>query len=387
MKKIFIGMTALTLCLCLTACGPQKDDSTITNLGNCLDETSNTISNIYSISPTELDLTTINDENLISSSKDTQQSLLNEQYYRAEILEKTAKIKDEIASKDKLTGVQYSALNDLADSLDKYTHSIKSTQIEMKGSAKAISSLKKNVKNKERVGAKLNRLACNSNLRSAYYENILNTLSEIENCLDVDENQTYQAKDVEEDVEEETEIVEQKNPKRKPFRKNIDTYKSVKDQNKDEEKNVHNRYDRYNKRYNSDTYGPSKRNIDTYRSPYGYGNYGTMPYGNAPYAPYGMPYGPYQNGGLNRYPNGVYGSNYYNRATSIDQAVPVSSDEQAKKTEPEKQVETVETVEKQSEEKTNQIANAEEETKAVSASAKRKHHLEEKDDDPIAYAY
>ena len=179
MKKFIIGMTAITLGLCLTACGTAKDNASLTKLSNQLDDTSSTISSISTISPLQVDLTDLED-NLSSAGKDTQQSLLNEQYYKAEILEKTAKIRNKLAHSDKITSSQSSAISDLTESLDKYTEMVKDSQTEMKGSARAIKTLKKNNKNKDRLGAKLNRLACNSNVRSAYYENLLNTLNQID---------------------------------------------------------------------------------------------------------------------------------------------------------------------------------------------------------------
>ena len=218
MKKFFIGMTGIALCLCLTACGKTSAPSSVANLSNQLDSTANALSSISSVSPTEISLSGSNKNNeLYINSQLTQQSLINEQYYKTEILDRTATIKNKLEDIT-LSKMQKSAINDLTNTLNKYTNAIQNSKYEMSSSAKAISSMKKNTtKNEEKLKAKYNRLACNSNMRSAYYENILSTLDEIEDCLklscknceqptecDSDENCTTQAKQT--------------------IKKNIDTY-------------------------------------------------------------------------------------------------------------------------------------------------------------------
>ena len=185
----------------LTACGTSANSATITNLGNQLDETANTVSNIQTVNPTDLNLTknmletmsNASNSKLYSNAYNTQQNLINEEYYKTDILKKTANIKNSISKDIKLSKAQITAVKDLTSSLAKYTNSIAYTQGEMTNAIKSISSMKKNIdKNSDKINAKLNRLACNSNSRSSYYENLLNTLEQLETCLDVEDDTTSQ---------------------------------------------------------------------------------------------------------------------------------------------------------------------------------------------------
>lgn len=314
MKKIMLAITAITLSFCLAACGKGATATTITSLANQLDKTSNTVSEVSVVSPTEISLESSQEEDLSKDIKQTQDCLLGEQYYRTKILEKTAHIKSKMAKDAKLSKAETAALKDLVLSLNKYTNLVSESKGEMSSAAKSISSMKKDVsKNRERISAKVNRLVCNSNMRSAYYENILNTLDEID-CYFEEENTT------------ESPQVEEKEQKSSfTLTKNIDTYRNEEETKSNlPPENTHtiNRYgygrwNRFNPMRNTDTYGPTFRNIDGYGM-YGYG-YGYPGY----YGRTMMPMGP----------NGMYGSNYYNRATTPNfGAMPVNVETEDKET-------------------------------------------------------
>ncbi len=346
MKKIILGATAVALCVCLTACGNSQSNATMTSLSNQLDETSNAISNMQTVNPADINLTksmleTIatqdNSDAIYDNVINTQQTLLNEEYYKTDILNKTSKIKNCLNKDIKLSKTQVSAVKDLTSNLNKYTNSIVYSKSEMNSSVKSIASMKKNVeKNSDKINAKLNRLACNSNSRSSYYENLLNTLNEIDSCLGLkcEESEKLDSAPVKnEDTQTES--------TQKGLTKNIDTYLSPTTENaptNQEENNqeyncpncspivtpyndgcmnnqcapinnpvygnnVYNRYNRFNPNRNTDTYGPTYRNIDSFGNGlYGYGMYGNGAYGYG----YGMnnPYG--VNGGF-------YNSNNMNR--------------------------------------------------------------------------
>lgn len=335
MKKIILGATAVALCVCLTACGNSQSSATMTSLSNQLDETSNAISNMQTVNPADINLTksmleTIatqdNSDAIYDNVINTQQTLLNEEYYKTDILNKTAKIKNCLNKDIKLSKTQASAVKDLTSNLNKYTNSIVYSKSEMNSSVKSIASMKKNVeKNSDKINAKLNRLACNSNSRSSYYENLLNTLNEIDSCLNLkcDETEKVEEKNT-------TNTETQTNTNQKGLTKNIDTYlnptaeDNVNNQDETNQENncpncppmntpynnngclnnqcapinnpvygnnVYNRYNRFNPMRNTDTYGPTYRNIDSYggNDLYGYGMYGNGAYGYG----YGMnnPYG------------------------------------------------------------------------------------------------
>lgn len=375
MKKLFLGVVALTLTFTLTACGTSANSATITSLGNQLDETANTISNIQTVNPADLNITktmletmTADDTNerLYNSAYSTQQNLLNEEYYKTDILRKTANIKNSLSNNIKLSKAQISAVKDLTSNLAKYTNSISYSENEMTSSLKSISSMKKNIaKNSDRINAKLNRLACNSNSRSAYYENLLNTLDQIENCLNVDSTNTENAQTTPNDTEgvSETQNNTTNNTQTKQktgLTKNIDTYTTDETNLKNNYnhrknrpynhfyndynqgytpnftyynnpyvnenyynsttpyRNVYNRFSRFNPSRNTDTYGPTTRNIDTYNynginnGYYGYGINGIyrngINYGN------GCAFG--TNGLNGNCTNRIYNSNNFNRLTT-----------------------------------------------------------------------
>lgn len=94
MKKFIIGMTGIALCVCLTACGTSNTTSSISSLSNQLDSTANAVSSVSTISPSDIGISNESkNEDIYNNSQMTQRSLLNEQYYKTEILDKTAKIK------------------------------------------------------------------------------------------------------------------------------------------------------------------------------------------------------------------------------------------------------------------------------------------------------
>lgn len=404
MKKIFLGAIAVTLSLALTACGTSANSATITNLGNQLDETANTVSNIQTVNPTDLNLTknmletmssSTSNNKLYSNAYNTQQNLINEEYYKTDILKKTANIKNSLSKDIKLSKAQITAVKDLTSSLAKYTNSIAYTQGEMTNTIKSISSMKKNIdKNSDKINAKLNRLACNSNSRSSYYENLLNTLEQLETCLDIEEEsntQNIQTMDNKTDNSDHTS--DTTDNEQNDANNNIDTYrpgnknhKKIKqcpdcqpnypskyNENLNNAKNynqyynpnavnngiynnpavpygnVYNRFNRFNPSRNTDTYGPTMRNIDTYgynsaNNGYGYGmnglyRNGVYGYGNGMYGNrynfgnglgYGYGYGlTGYNGGLNgTCPSKIYNSNNFNRLTMPNNTAFVNSEQE-----------------------------------------------------------
>lgn len=365
MKKIILGITAILLTITLSACGASPNDAAITNLGNQLDETANTITSFKMINPNDISISTekastLSNENsnaIISNSQQAQFSLLNEQYYKTDILRQTARLKSGLSKNLKLSKAQISALKDYTNNLGKYTNSIAYTESEMENTAKSVSSLKKNItKNVEKINAKLSRLTCNSNARLTYFENILYTLDELENCLNLNFNQNESqvppvvidtpssdnnknnTSDSTAQTQQQTQTTNNKNKL-----KNIDTYITYpndsitkntdncklcdkNDQNTqtnnqsypiNREVGENGEYYRYinpviprdelyrnngvqfNPARNTDTYAPTVRNIDTYGINNGVG--------------YGMntPFGANRMYGGNGIYNGMYGNRFY----------------------------------------------------------------------------
>ena len=340
MKKFIIGMTAVTLAVSLAGCGKAAQESALNGLSHQLDETSNAISSMTTSSPTSIYLD--GDADLKSASERTQETLLDEQNYRSEILSKTAKIKNCLAKDISLSNPEANALKDLTLNLEKYTNLAENSKAEMNSSAKAISSLRKDVtKNKAKLEAKINRLENNSNVRRAYFESILNTLDQIENRVGNCEQQTASTKSSEN-------TDETQKPKRK-LRRNIDTYRFAEDevmQNRPARRAILN--NRFNPTRNTDTYGPTYRNIDSFGGYNGY-NQGVYPnpYPIAPTAPYGN----YNSNNFNRMTTPIY-----NGVMPVAQEPKIDEKEKTEETkiENEPRIETFET-EKQ-EDKTTSVA-------------------------------
>lgn len=307
MKKIFLGITAAALSLTLTACGTSANNATINSLTNQLDETSNTLSNMNVVNASDISMTKETLEALATQNKSiydevykTQHSLSNEEYYKADILKSTATLKNCLSNNLRLSKSQISAIRDLTNNLSKYTNSISYTKNELNSAIKSLSSMKKNAsKNSDKINAKISRIACNSNTRSAYYENIINTLKQLENlvcCQDC--------------TNEEQQI--QENHKTQESISNSSTKQTETPASKTLPINI-------------DTYAPLNRNIDSIAYNRAYAN-GAARNGYAPYGYYGnmYGYGNFNNGygmpgaygyarGMYPYQNFGYNSNNINR--------------------------------------------------------------------------
>lgn len=406
-SKIVLGAVSLLLSVALTGCASNGETSAKTNLSSQLDKTNNSIATVKSVSMSDVNvddekLSAITDEAKCQSLKNslmrTQDTLQAEEYYKNEILGKTAVIKKYLQKEDlKLAKGELNALKDLTANLSNYNDNVARSSNEFNSTYRNYNTMKRGVaRNVERVNAKLNKIACNSNMRCAYYINILNTLQNIEEVLGIDDAEyynslrenftdgTYNGEFIfDEELDNNTSDnniadngntiynntnnngsatdntsdngndtnnnsnnddttnntntpnTEVKKPKKRFLPKNIDTYKDVDNDSADNLNDVDgNTEDLANN--NIDTYGPFRRNIDTYR-PYGTGIYGANGYyGNYGGGYYGAPYagGPYS-GGF----NGMYGGGYgaFGRAYGSNNfnrlAQPVLADNNADTTE------------------------------------------------------
>lgn len=327
MKKFFIGMTALALSLTLAGCGDNGGEATLNNLASQLDETSNIISSVQTVNPADINLTKNMLETIASNENSgaiydnmigTQQTLLNEQYYKTDILARTAKLKNNLSQNLKLSKAQSSAIKELTNNLEKYSNSVSYTQNDMSSTLRNISSLKRNVeKNSDKINAKLNRLACNSNARSSYYENIIFTLNQIEKYLNApsEENQNSdkeqnQATPILQNAQTQfcpncnlpmqqgkCENCEYENFQQKAQNNSDVTQASSEKENTSKEKTfANNPYAKFN-----------SNNINRMNMAYPYGIYSNMPYGmngTMPFGMYGNGYGT-GFGAFGRYGTGI----------------------------------------------------------------------------------
>lgn len=318
MKKILLGFTATALSLTLAACGTSANDAAVKSLSNQLDETSNTISDFKIVNPSDISMSKETLSTLATSDKsiydnliNTQQSLLNEEYYKTDILSRTANIKNCLSKDIKLSKAQISAVKDLTNNLSKYTNSISYTKSELNSAVKSVSTMKKNAsKNADKINAKLSRIVCNSNARSAYYQNILNTLTQLENylCCDDCNNDTN-----EENTQQPSPTENNQTQSATSQSKNIEN--KTNSQNSTE--STESQSTQKGLPINIDTYAPMNRNLDAYNmtrtgygynGAYGYGygnNYGNNFYGYNrgayPYPPMAYPYGNlYNSNNINR---------------------------------------------------------------------------------------
>lgn len=345
-NKIILGAISLLLCVTATACSSSTSTMTKTNLSSQLDKTSNSIATVKSVSTSDIEidedkLNSIENEqkceNFKNSMTRAQDTLSAEQFYRDEILYKTAIIKKYLQKEDlKLAKGELNALKDLTANLSNYNDDVARSSNEFNATYRNYNTMKKSaLRNIDRVNAKLNKITCNSNTRCSYYINILNTLQSMEDILGIDDYDYYN--DLKDNILEDTpsesietpnkneETIEtpsgngQTNDKlnnqngKRFFPKNIDTYRNIENnaENINENSGTENNTTPIR---NTDTYAPFRRNIDTYRPyGYGYGMYGMNGYGmNGMYNGYGMNgYGNFYNRGINS-PYG-YNSNNINR--------------------------------------------------------------------------
>ena len=300
MKKIFIAITATTLAFVLAGCGAES--ATITDLSNQLDKTSHTISSFETTNPATITLQNAS-QHTASLSNHTRQALIDEEYYKTDILDKTSQIKQSLSQNQTLSKAQSSALGDYISNLQSYTNSAKQLHDKVAETTKSISSLKKDsTKNKNRIEAKLTTLANNSNARASYYENILHTLDEIDACINADsfDTKTTQPENTQNDTTKPS-ASENSDKSTDNDCKDCDSTPT------DTTEEYQSRYDKFAQKRNIDTYGPTRRNIDTYgyyNRYFPYNQNGYMPYNNqmAPNNPYG--YG---------WSNPYFNSNNFNR--------------------------------------------------------------------------
>ncbi len=237
MKKIILGSLAVGMCLALAACGTTTNaDAAVSTLSNQLDHTANIISNVQTVSPTQITAENMSEFASYNSSN-AQNSFTSEEYYKLGILNKTALIKNHLSGL-KLSKAQQSAVRDLTEDLAQYTNSVSNSKTELSNTLRSIENLKRNYsKNEERINAKLSRLASNSNARLSYYQNILNTLSQLEQFIKTDtstdtktENPSnlgvkiVDLKDLENKESEEETTLENNKTTKASLQKNIDTY-------------------------------------------------------------------------------------------------------------------------------------------------------------------
>lgn len=324
--KIFLGMSALVLSLALAGCGGTSEENAVNNLSSQLDKTNNSIATVREYSETDLDLTKemldklATNENCKQIQRNVQiakNALMAENYYRNSVMNETAKIKQHLSRGDlKLAKNQVSALKDLSANLSKYNNNVTRSSSEFNSTFRNFKNSKRSAhKNPERINTRLNKLACNSNARCAYYENLLNTLNQVEDILGIYNNETNNNQTINEPSEKEIENENSQNSTQNDkieeennsgLVKNIDTYRPIQDVNNSNNVNINNlpannnfnnmnfannypnniannpsnmmyypdnmigRRHVLNPNRNTDTYGPTIRNIDTYR---GNGNY------------------------------------------------------------------------------------------------------------------
>ena len=195
-NKVVLGVIVLLLCVTTLGCNNSSNAMIKTNLSSQLDKTNNSIATVKSVSASDVELnnkTQITDERKSANFQNTlaraQNSLEAERYLKSEIQHKTAFIKKYLQKEDlKLKRTELNALKDLTATLSAYNDNVARTSNEFNSTYRNYNTMKKGAfKNIDRVNAKLNKIASNSNARCAYYINIRSTLDEMEGILGIDE--------------------------------------------------------------------------------------------------------------------------------------------------------------------------------------------------------
>ena len=333
-NKMILGALSLLLCVTMAGCSSSTSTMTKTNISSQLDKTNNSIATVKSVSASDVEIDNEKLDSIDSEQKCEQfknnmaraQATINaENYYKDEILYKTALIKKYLQKEDlKLKKGELNALKDLNANLSNYNDNVARSSNEFNATYRNYNTMKRSAsRNIDRVNAKLNKITCNSNTRCSYYINILNTLQSMEDILGIEDydyynnlKENFTDNELKNDIDYSTENNEEEKTEEVPnitnvnndnnsgqnntktnkwkLKKNIDTYRN------EENDELSFSPDNIITRRNTDTYGPFRRNIDTY-CPYGYGTYGMN--GMYGMSGYGM------NGMLNR---GIYNNPYYN---------------------------------------------------------------------------
>ena len=190
MKKIILSGLLIGSCLMLASCGTTSEDAAIKNLATQVDKLNNVVANVSVVDTKAIDLSTYSSEEDDNSAirniyQKTKTSIDKQNDYKSKILEKTANIKKSLAANElKIGNKNIKAMRELSNTLSKYTTKLANTNNEYKKTANSISKLKNGQNTSTSVlGAKLTRLSSCADSRSCYYNNILNTLSQIEVIL------------------------------------------------------------------------------------------------------------------------------------------------------------------------------------------------------------
>lgn len=333
MKKFYI-LGILICCLFFVNGCSSSQQSIVTQLANQIDLLNNTITSVSEINTSipsvnelswEIDSSHYDNIYQISMKKfDSHESM------KAGISGKSNLIKNTIASQDlKIEKKSLSALADLSKTLGKQTKKLNETKSEYFYSVK---NVKKAFEQKEatnaQISAKLNDFTDCIESRTCFYINILSTLSQVEDILNIQDNsfslseyEDANKNKYDESYEDDLKELYYRNMlndklqtgKSGEDKANLDTFVNEesnennnvlqKDDSNDfeNESNISINNQNINpKGRNSDTYRPSYTNIDSYR-PYGYGNFGYN--GNYGYAR-----------GFN---NNTFGGNGYSKATGF----------------------------------------------------------------------
>lgn len=186
MKKLFLSMGCLLLCLPLAGCSTTSDANVLTTLNNQLDRVESVVSSTSSTEVNAVSPYTINLEkgNLVSMYKaEAYANMTNEEEIRQEVLSLNAKLKNSNA-KYKLGKRKAVALNSLSSNLSKYLNYLNNTKPEVKNNvAKITKSTTPNSYNEELTKSSYVALSNLMNERYVYLDNIYCSLSQIEELL------------------------------------------------------------------------------------------------------------------------------------------------------------------------------------------------------------
>ncbi len=314
MKKIILssicGLLALTS-LTMVGCGNSAQDAAVKNLSKQLDRATNTVSSMTTTQFAELSPTSYmtnqgqysenykqyrplnrvgyrSNDYVASQISKMEASTYEQENLKQNILNQTAMLKNYLGKDLKLNKNQIKALNNLTNTMCKYTTSLNSTKTDINSSIK---NIKKNngVKNynAEQTGSYYQSLNNHLDARLCYFRNLINTMDQIEsilNCENCNDSQNNQTPNNEVYYQQQGDAVS---------RKNVDTYVTPNNEiapisqngnyNNGYNVNYNNGYynngynngynynngyvrnEAFNPNRNTDTYAPRIRNIDTYR--------------------------------------------------------------------------------------------------------------------------
>lgn len=184
-KKILLGGIGVISCITLIGCS-NGQEAVITNLSTQLDRLNNSVNSISQKGNYELadfdSLNLENQETFSKSYKEVYQSIDEQDNLRQQVRNKVEIIKNQLGRDLKLGKENVKTLRNLTSNLLNGINSLNTTKSEYNSAIKNVNKLVE-TKDSTKIPTKITHLSNCIDARTCYYNNILNTLSQIQSIV------------------------------------------------------------------------------------------------------------------------------------------------------------------------------------------------------------